>query len=95
MPGWTGVAVEFVSQGVGGSAVAGSLGTVLPLGGGLDLGLALQHLGAKADGFGLPASLRAGLALAFAGTVRLAGEARVGLSDKVTDVGAGAEAKSS
>ncbi|MEK7476456.1 MAG: CsgG/HfaB family protein [Candidatus Coatesbacteria bacterium] len=91
LPGWTGLAVEFVSQGVGGSTVAGSLGTVLPLGGGLDLGLALQHMGAKASGFGLPSSLRAGLALAFAGTLRVAGEARVGLADKVTDVGAGAE----
>jgi len=91
VPGWTGLAVEFVSQGVGGSAVAGSLGSVMQLGGGLDMGIALQHMGAKADGFGLPASLRAGLALAFAGTMRLAGEARFGLSDKVTDVGAGAE----
>jgi TolB-like protein len=91
LPGWTGVAVEFVSQGMGGSTVAGSLGSVLPLGGGLDLGLALQHLGAKAAGFGLPSSFSAGLACAFAGTVRVAGEARIGLADKVNDVGAGAE----
>jgi len=91
LPGSTGLAVEFVSQAAGGSAIAGSLGTILALGGNVDLGLALQHMGTKADGFGLPTSLRAGLACAFAGKFRLAADLRSGLSDKVTDVGAGAE----
>lgn len=71
---WTGISLEMVKEGVGGSMVAGSLGGIFLQGRGLAIGWALQHVGAKTDGFGLPAAGRAGAAYALMASMRIAAD---------------------
>ncbi len=59
--GTTGLAVEFVSEAVGGSLVGVSLGGLLPFGENLQVGWAVAHLGAETAGGKLPAVAKAGV----------------------------------
>lgn len=89
--GWSGVSVEAVKVSTGGTLIAGNLGTVLPFGDGFAFGVALQHLGAKADGFGLPAAAKGGLAYLKPGYFRAALDAGFGLSDEIAYAALGIE----
>ncbi len=91
MGGWSGIGVEAVKVSTGATVIAGNLGVVLPFGQGFTAGLAVQHLGAKADGFGLPAVAKGGLAYVLPGYLRAAVDAGLGLTDKIAYAGLGVE----
>jgi len=89
--GWSGVSVEAVKVSTGATVIAGNLGTVYPFGEGFAFGLALQHLGAKTDGFSLPSSVKGGFAYVLPGYFRAALDSGLGLTDKLAFVALGVE----
>lgn len=89
--GWTGLALEFVQDAGGGGQIAGSIGSVLLAAENFNVGLAAQHLGAGADGFALPATVKGGANWFMPGLLRVAVEGGAGLSDGVAWVGGGVE----
>lgn len=91
LPGSTGLAVEVVSESVGGMLVGATLGTVVPLGPRFSLGLAGVHLGAPAEGFALPGAIRAGAAWTPPAIGRIAADFSYQLAGGRVTAGAGAE----
>jgi Tfp pilus assembly protein PilF/opacity protein-like surface antigen len=105
-PGSTGVAVEMVSESVGGSLVGISAGGIVPVFNRLTVGWAILHLGPAVQGFTLPGSVKAGVSYLivpndFLGRKQAPGAARnavllsmdlgYGIADRTPRVGAGLE----
>lgn len=78
--GWTGVSLEAVSEAAGGSLVGVSAGTLVVFASSLSVGLVVEHLGPKSNGFGLPSAAKGGVAYAGWGPVRLSADAGYGLA---------------
>jgi len=89
--GFTGVAIEGVSEDVGGQLFGVSAGAVVPAGLGVRVGLAVLHIGTKTAGFSLPTSARAGVSWLASPRLRMAAEAGYGLTDKSPCAALGAE----
>jgi hypothetical protein len=89
--GWIGGGLEVVSDAVGSSLVGVNLGGLVPLGGTLQAGVAIRHLGPASGGFGLPSVATAGVAWAPMALVRVAADAGFGLASGVFTLGVGAE----
>jgi len=105
-PGSTGVAVEMVSESVGGSLLGISAGGIMPVFNRLTVGWALLHLGPAVQGFTLPGAVKAGVSYLivpndFLGRKQAPGAARnavllsmdlgYGIADRTPRVGAGLE----
>ncbi len=93
--GWSGLSLDLVKESIGTVMVAGSLGSIYPIGDRLRVGVALLHLGAGAQGGSLPASARVGAAYetpwAWHPVASL--DAIVGLGGQPFGVAVGVEAK--
>jgi len=59
---WSGLSLEVVNEAVGRPLVGASVGALVAFKSQLSLGLAVQHLGPKVDGFGLPSVAKVGAA---------------------------------
>ncbi|MEK7474957.1 MAG: hypothetical protein AAB152_04900 [Candidatus Coatesbacteria bacterium] len=92
IPGWMGVSVEAVQEGVGGAAEAVTFGEVVPLGDKLKAGVMVEHLGVKLDGYALPSAGRIGAVYQVAPTLDGAVDVRYGFTDRQTDLAVGFEA---
>lgn len=90
--GWTGVGAEFLHSGVGGSAGALNLGSVVKVSYRTTIGWALLHAGPKSNGFSLPATIRAGISHGEPGRYRLALDFGYGLADRQSRIAVGGEA---
>lgn len=88
--GSTGLSVEMLSEGVGGSLIGASLGGVLPIGEAFHVGWAFQHFGRGSRGGKLPAVLKAGVAYRESGWT-VAVEAGRPLVDKIAYLAVGVE----
>ncbi len=91
LQGWTGIALEFVKDAAEGSQIAASVGSVLLAAENFNIGIAAQHLGAGADGFALPATVKGGANWVMPGLLRIAAEGGMGLGDGIAWAGGGVE----
>ena len=89
--GWSGCAVAGAREAAGGMALGVSVGSLIPVGTDLALGVTAARLGPKSGGFGLPAELRAGAAWRPSGIFRLSGEGGFTLADHQPLVAVGVE----
>ena len=92
IPGWIGVTVEAVREGVGGNGEAVTVGEVVPFGDKLKAGAMVEHLGSGVDGYSLPAAGRIGATYLIIPQVEGAADLRYGFTDHQMDVAAGVEA---
>ncbi len=84
---WSGIAVERVTEAVGGSFVGFSAGMIIPYGPQLTFGWAVQHLGQEVDGFSLPSVAKAGVSFLPTSSLRLALDVGYGLAEEQPGIG--------
>jgi len=89
--GFTGLAVEAVSEAVGGTLVGLNAGSVIPVSRGVSAGWAVLHLGPKANGYSLPGVIKGGVAYVPAAGLTIATDAGYGLADEAFWAAAGGE----
>jgi hypothetical protein len=92
LPGSTGLTLEMVRETVGGSVGAFTIGSLIPLNGGLTLGWAAQHIGPRVQAFSLPGVARIGGVYAFSESFRTAADTAYSLSSREVWLSVGAEA---
>lgn len=91
IPGWVGVAVEAVQEGVGGKSGAITVGEVIALGEKVRAGVVVEHVGFRLGSDSLPAAGRIGATYRLAPTLDGAMALRYGFADHQSDVSVGFE----
>jgi tetratricopeptide (TPR) repeat protein len=91
-PGWSGIAVERVSEGVSQQSLFGfSAGAIAMLDRRFSVGFAAQHLGPASRGFSLPAVVKGGASFRAGGSLMLALDVGYGLAEKLVWAAGGIE----